>query len=529
MKTTTLFMTLILTAAGMLSAAPAPFPLTVDSQKAKAPDALAFRSSESLFRVTFTDGATASDITGDTPFMSWSTNSVAATTSTSTYSVVSATNGIVDFTFAPAAVNYTPGRYIYEVGVLSGGTPRVYRQGVFTLQGSPYSTGADPITWTTNQNIGLITFTGTLPDANIPDAITRDEEWDTEAEVETVWSTDIVTTGDASNVSSGMLNWATMPTGLQDGDDTGSGDLEDALTADPSAGGLVITNYGTATADDHVIDKGQADAAYATAAQGATADAATQPADLAAHTNATGTSVHGLGTASISASTDFVAVTGDTMTGNLTFSDVGEGLRGDTIVIGEVGSTHGSIALGAAGSTLDGQVIVNASVGAGNPIEIGLDGDDKLILTTAGKWDFEATEITDIADPSDANGAMDQGFADTRYLNATGDDGNALTNLPTVIQHAPIELTSAATVTVSEAWSTNVFSLDMTQNVELAVSNVDTNTHADWILDVRMNSYTLSFGASITNLTNSDNFTRTNSYQSIVGNRPIYETVTEVW
>ena len=108
-------------------------------------------------------------------------------------------------------------------------------------------------------------------------------------------------------------------------------------------------------------------------------------------------------------------------------------------------------------------------------------------------------------------------------------DGNALTNLPTVIQHAPIALTSAATVTVSEAWSTNVFSLDMTQNVELAVSNVDTNTHADWILDVRMNSYTLSFGASITNLTNSDNFTRTNSYQSIVGNRPIYETVTEVW
>jgi len=97
------------------------------------------------------------------------------------------------------------------------------------------------------------------------------------------------------------------------------------------------------------------------------------------------------------------------------------------------------------------------------------------------------------------------------------------------IQYTLYQLTSASTVTVSEAWTTNRFYLDLTNNVELAVSGVDTNKAAGWMLDVRLNSYSLSFGASITNLTNSDNFTRTNSYQSIVGNRPIFEAVTEVW
>jgi len=111
-------------------------------------------------------------------------------------------------------------------------------------------------------------------------------------------------------------------------------------------------------------------------------------------------------------------------------------------------------------------------------------------------------------------------------------DDNLVARITTnsnLILYTPYQLTSASTVTVSEAWTTNRFYLDLTNNVELAVSGVDTNKAAGWMLDVRLNSYSLSFGASITNLTNSDNFTRTNSYQSIVGNRPIFEAVTEVW
>ena len=68
-----------------------------------------------------------------------------------------------------------------------------------------------------------------------------------------------------------------------------------------------------------------ASSAYATAAQGALADSATQPGDLAtvatsgAYGDLSGTPT--LGTAASSAATDFVGVTGDSMTGNLSFGD----------------------------------------------------------------------------------------------------------------------------------------------------------------------------------------------------------------
>ena len=64
---------------------------------------------------------------------------------------------------------------------------------------------------------------------------------------------------------------------------------------------------------------------YATAAQGALAASATQPGDLAtvatsgAYNDLSGTPT--LGTAATAAATDFVAVTGDSMTGNLSFGD----------------------------------------------------------------------------------------------------------------------------------------------------------------------------------------------------------------
>jgi hypothetical protein len=153
--------------AGMALAAPAPYPLRVNSRAAKAPDALAFAGHKMSYRVSFYDGNTRSDISSDTPFMSWSTNADAATTVTATYSVVSAPSGIVDFAFAPADLNYDAGTYIYEVGVLDGsGVPNIYRQGTFVLDGSPFGTGVGT-NFTTTINWALYSYLATAADGPV--------------------------------------------------------------------------------------------------------------------------------------------------------------------------------------------------------------------------------------------------------------------------------------------------------------------------------------------------------------------------
>ena len=147
--------TIALLASSIAYAAPAPYPLTINSQAQTAPPVTVYRGSESSFLVTFTDGNTASDVTGCTPFFVWATNSVATGVSTSSWSIVTATNGTVNFHFTPAAVNFPAGRYIYEIGVKSNDLPRVYRQGIFQILASPMGSGAGaientlpPIDWT---------------------------------------------------------------------------------------------------------------------------------------------------------------------------------------------------------------------------------------------------------------------------------------------------------------------------------------------------------------------------------------------
>ena len=156
MKMTTL---LFLALASIGFAAPAPYPVAVNSRIQAAPGIQVYRANESTFRVSFTDGATASDLTNCTPFMQWATSNTAAQVSTASYSVVSSTNGVVDFTFAPSSVNYAPGRYIYEVGVLKSGTVSTYQQGTFTIQGSPSGAGAAAVNWTTRVDWNAITWT----------------------------------------------------------------------------------------------------------------------------------------------------------------------------------------------------------------------------------------------------------------------------------------------------------------------------------------------------------------------------------
>jgi hypothetical protein len=130
-------------------AAPAPYPITVNSRSQTAPPLLVYAANEAVIRASFVDGSTASDLsTNAVPFLNWATNANAQAISTSTYSVVSSTGGVVDFTFDPTALNYNPGSYIYEVGCkTTTSVVRVYRQGTFQIQGSPSGQGVAPIRW----------------------------------------------------------------------------------------------------------------------------------------------------------------------------------------------------------------------------------------------------------------------------------------------------------------------------------------------------------------------------------------------
>lgn len=151
----------LLMAGPVLADPPAAYPITVNSKADTVASITAYRANSRTYRVSFTDGTTASVVTSRTPFMAWATNSSATTYSTANWAYVSGTTGQVDFTFAPAAVNYAAGRYVYEVGVKNGTIPTVYRQGVFIIQGSPIAQGVSAVTWSSNINWSLYEFTGT--------------------------------------------------------------------------------------------------------------------------------------------------------------------------------------------------------------------------------------------------------------------------------------------------------------------------------------------------------------------------------
>lgn len=155
-----LLASIALMAASIVCAGPAPYPLTVNSRAQTAPPVIAYAGNETVYRVSYTDGDTASAISaGEIPFMAWATNNAAAVNSTSSYAIVAGTTGVVDFTFSPAAVNFAAGRYIYETGVkASNGNNRVYRQGTFQIYGSPVGSGVASVTWTTNMNWAAINW-----------------------------------------------------------------------------------------------------------------------------------------------------------------------------------------------------------------------------------------------------------------------------------------------------------------------------------------------------------------------------------
>jgi hypothetical protein len=154
--------------AGAALSAPTPYPITIDSQSQAVPLVELYRANARTIRATFSDGGTASVITSQVPFFAWSTNLTSSTVVTANYEHVSGDTGKVDFSLAPADLNYTPGRYVYQAGLkTAAGNITVYRHGTLVIQGSPFATGAGTPTWTTNVNLALTTFVGTFPNANL--------------------------------------------------------------------------------------------------------------------------------------------------------------------------------------------------------------------------------------------------------------------------------------------------------------------------------------------------------------------------
>ena len=185
----------LIAAATLGFAAPAPYPVTVDSRNATAPGLRAYRANSQVYRVTFRDGTNDSTgVAAQTPYMTWSTNSTASTYSTSSWARVAvAASNAIDFTFSPASLNYTAGLYFYEVGLLtSGGSVATYRTGTLQILGSPYSAGAAPITWATNViNGSLYTFTAPWPTSAIPASIVSGAAAGAtaiQAESDTIWA-----------------------------------------------------------------------------------------------------------------------------------------------------------------------------------------------------------------------------------------------------------------------------------------------------------------------------------------------------
>lgn len=156
------FLAVLLTPMAVLFAQPAPLLITVNSRAESAPQLQLFQASPRTIRASFVDGTNVMDLSStaiSNCFLTWSTTSTSATYAASSPVYHNGTNGQVDFTFAASNLNYTPGRYIYEVGI--GST--VVRQGVLLLLGSPFASGADPITWSTSVNWGVINWVG-IPD-----------------------------------------------------------------------------------------------------------------------------------------------------------------------------------------------------------------------------------------------------------------------------------------------------------------------------------------------------------------------------
>lgn len=161
------FLFLCVLAGDVLAAGPAPYPLAINSQ-GDAPAALPmYQANQRTIRIWFSDGDSAVNASNCTPFLFWSTSEHSAQIVTAACSWVTQALGVADATWSPSDLNTNGSGWIYGAGVLnSNNNPVVFRHGTFSITADPYASGASPVTWTTNVNLSLYTFTGLLPATN---------------------------------------------------------------------------------------------------------------------------------------------------------------------------------------------------------------------------------------------------------------------------------------------------------------------------------------------------------------------------
>ena len=135
---------------------PAPFPVAVNSQSGVAPSLQAFKAEPKTFRVTFLDGTNRANVSAETVAMYWAKSPTTNVYMTSSWSKVNGgSDGVVDFTFSAADLNYPTGQMVY--GVVAGST---YKIGMFNIMPSPYGVGVSTSSFTETLNLDMFSIVG---------------------------------------------------------------------------------------------------------------------------------------------------------------------------------------------------------------------------------------------------------------------------------------------------------------------------------------------------------------------------------
>lgn len=143
-----------------LARAASPESFTINVNDRLAQEITVEQAEPAVFTVTFMDGASPYDLNGKVPFMFWSKSATIPPTVRASFSVVSITGGVVQFSFTAADLNLTNGTQtaIYGIGVQN--YPQTVARGRFRITPNPYSSGAGDIPWATNVMWGTIPWVG---------------------------------------------------------------------------------------------------------------------------------------------------------------------------------------------------------------------------------------------------------------------------------------------------------------------------------------------------------------------------------
>ncbi len=137
----------------LTAAPPSPYSVTIDVQRANAPDLRVYQANQRTIRLHMQDGGSAINAASSTVAVSWSTSARASGIVTASVAAVnSGTGGVFDATWTAASLN-TNGTMIYEVLLTDpAGAVVTYKQGRLYILPSPAASGAGAVVFGTNIN-----------------------------------------------------------------------------------------------------------------------------------------------------------------------------------------------------------------------------------------------------------------------------------------------------------------------------------------------------------------------------------------